>query len=298
MVAYVVLQRDMLDALRAISPGMAVAIGAVSVVALVLQSFQFRAAILINGILMPLRESVALTAANTMANYYLPIRGGMVVRAAYMKRVYGFQISRYASVTVAITGLTIAMAGLLGVVGIGLVALGGGEPDQRGIVVFIGVAVAAVAAVAVTSIMSRLVGGNGRLASFVRTFRTGMALWLHDRRGLTIFLAWTFLFFGAQALRLWLAFLSVGVRVDFGSMLVIQAMAAVAFILALTPGNIGIKEGSIVFAASLLGVDPEIALLASLVDRSVTLIVTAAFGLFNTRFLSSRTSLGYRTDDS
>ena len=70
-----------------------------------------------------------------------------------------------------------------------------------------------------------------------------------------------------------LAFRSAGVSVDLGSILVIQAMATVAFVLALTPGNIGIKEGSIVLAASVLGIEPQLALLASLIDRGAALVV-------------------------
>ena len=87
MVGYLATQRDLLTALRSIPPWMVGALIAVSIVGLVIQSFQFRTAIRIHGIELPLPEATALTVANTMANYYQPARGGTVVRAAYMKRV-------------------------------------------------------------------------------------------------------------------------------------------------------------------------------------------------------------------
>ncbi len=297
MIVYLALQRDVLEALRAIPPWMAVLIVVVSGIALSLQSMQFRAAILINDIRMSLKESMALTAANTMANYYLPMRGGMVVRAAYMKRVYRFSLSKYAAVTISITGLTILVAAVLGLVGLGLIAATGGGADRRAVLTFVGVGVAAVAAVAIFVGISWMLSRAGRFTEIIQTFLSGMSLWVHAGGRLAVFLGWTVLLFAAQALRLWLSFRSVGVTVDVGSMLVIQAMAAVAFILALTPGNIGFKEGSVVFAASILGIDPEFALLASLIDRAAALITTFGVGLFSVRYLSNRTAIGSVDND-
>ena len=288
MVVYLATQRDLLIALRSIPPWMVGALIAVSIVGLVIQSFQFRTAIGIHGIELPLPEATALTVANTMANYYLPARGGTVVRAAYMKRVYRFPLTQYAAVTVSVTGLTMLTAAVFGFLGLLMVGLTDGDVDDRVLASFVGVVVAATLGVVLAIAVTRMFKSGSRLARIAGEFRSGMSLWANSRGRLAVFLLWTVLLFGSQAFRLWLSFRAVGVTVGLGSILVIQALVSVAFILALTPGNIGVKEGAIVFAAGFLGVDPGLALLASLVDRAASLLVTFGGGLLSVRYLSHR----------
>ncbi len=292
MLGYLAFQRDILDAIRTIPVWMAVVIVAVAVGALIVQALQFQSAVRIQQIDMALPESTALTAANTMANYYLPARGGMVVRAAYMKRVYAFPLARYGALTVSITGLTIVVAALIGAAGIAIGAVVSGELDRRALLAFAGIGVAMVLGMALAMLLTGFAKGDGRFAEVVRSFRAGIDMWIDDRGGLAVFLFWTVALFAAQGLRLWLSFRAVGVTVSFSGMMIVQGMAAVAFVLALTPGNVGIKEGAVVFGASLLGIDPDIALLASLIDRAAALIVTFGVGLVSVRFLSRRAVVG------
>jgi uncharacterized membrane protein YbhN (UPF0104 family) len=292
MVGYLATQRDLVSALRSVSPWVAVALVLISVVGLLIQAFQFRTAIGIHSIEMPVKEATAVTAANTMANYYLPVRGGMVVRAAYMYRVYRFPLAQYAAVTVAVTGLTILVAVTFGLVGLVLVGLSDGGVNTWALGIFAGIGAAAAVAVLVVIGLSGLIRGEGRFARLMADFHSAMSLWLNSRRQLAVFLGWTSLLFAVQALRLWLSFEAVGVSLTVAEMLVIQAMAAVAFILALTPGNIGVKEGAIVFAAGLLGVDPGLALLASLVDRAAAIVVTFGAGVLSVRYLARRMAQG------
>lgn len=292
MVGYLATQRDVLDAIQEIPLWMAIVLVAVSGAALVVQAMQYRAAVKIQAIDVPIGESTALTAANTMANYYLPVRGGMVVRAAYMKRVYAFPLARYGALTISITGLTILVAALIGVVGVVISASTGNDVNQRALLTFAGIGIAVVGGVVTAVALAGLAQGDGRFAETVRSFRAGMAMWAEARGRLGIFLIWTVALFAAQGFRLWLAFRVVGVSVDLSGMMIIQATAAMAFVLALTPGNVGIREGAVVFSASLLNIDPDLALLASLIDRGAALIVTFGVGLSSVHYLSTRTAFG------
>jgi len=298
MVGYLATQRDVLEAIGGIPLWMAIVLVVVSGGALVVQAMQYRAAVKIQAIDMPIGESTALTAANTMANYYLPARGGMVVRAAYMKRVYAFPLARYGALTISITGLTILVAALIGVVGVAISAATGNDVDERALLTFTGIGIAVVGGVTAAVALSGLAKGDGRFAETVRSFRNGMAMWADARGKLGIFLIWTVALFVAQGFRLWLAFRVVGVSVDFSGMMIIQATAAMAFVLALTPGNVGIKEGAVVFSASLLSIDPDLALLASLIDRGAALIITFGVGLGSVRYLSKRTEEGSPDEES
>lgn len=137
-------------------------------------------------------------------------------------------------------------------------------------------------------ILSGRISSEGRLAEVVRGSRSGAVLWFHSRPRLCKVLGRTIVLFAAQALRLWLSVAAVGIATDLGNMLTIQAMAAVAFVLALTFGNKGLKEGAIVFSASVLGIDPDLALLASLIDRAASLLMTFVTGLASDQYLIRR----------
>jgi len=298
MVGYLATQRDVLDAIQEIPLWMAVVLVIVSGGALLVQAMQYRAAVKIQAIDMSVGESTALTAANTMANYYLPARGGMVVRAAYMKRVYAFPLARYGALTISITGLTILVAALIGIVGVAISASTGNDVNRQALLTFAGIGIAVVGAVAAAVAITGLAKGDGTFAQTVRSFRDGMAMWAEARGKLGIFLLWTVALFVAQGFRLWLSFRVVGVSVDFSGMMIIQATAAMAFVLALTPGNVGIKEGAVVFSASLLNIDPDLALLASLIDRGAALIITFGVGLASVHYLSKRTAAGSPDEDA
>lgn len=292
MVTYVILQRETLKAFTAIEPWVALVIVVAGVVAIAMQSLQFKAAVAIHRYTIPMKESVPLTATNTMANYYLPARGGMVVRAAYMKRVHQFPLPEYAALSVLLTVWSILVAALLGILGLAAIYGSNGTASTRVLIGLSGVGVAAVGATALAVGVSTKIPTAGRFAEVASGFRSGISLWFKSKPRLIKFIAYTVLLFAAQALRLWFSFKAIGVHVDIGSMLVIQAMAAVAFVLALTPGNIGIKEGAIVLGAGVLGIDPDLALLASLIDRAAAMLVTFAIGLMSVPYLSRRTAAG------
>jgi uncharacterized protein (TIRG00374 family) len=288
MIAYLYLQRESIKALTTIDPWMALAIIVAAIGTTTVQSLQFKAAVSIQKYKVSLGESIALTAANTMANYYLPVRGGMVVRAAYMNRVHQMPLPEYAALSVLLTAWSIVVAAVLGILGLVALLGNGTAVSTQALFTLVGVGAAAIAATAVAIWISSRITSNGRFAAVLRGFRSGASLWFSSTPLLLVFVSWTVLLFCAQAVRLWLSFRAIGVDLDVGSIFVIQAMAAVAFVLALTPGNIGVKEGAIVFAASVLGIDPSLALLASLIDRAAALIVTFTIGVGTASYLGRR----------
>ncbi|EDN67579.1 conserved hypothetical protein, membrane [Beggiatoa sp. PS] len=86
-------------------------------------------------------------------------------------------------------------------------------------------------------------------------------------------------------LRLYVCFMALGSPIHFYQIMIIQTFVGLSFVISITPGNLGIKEGITVFGASLFGISPTTALLASLVDRAVTMLVVFAVGLVFTHIL-------------
>jgi uncharacterized membrane protein YbhN (UPF0104 family) len=110
---------------------------------------------------------------------------------------------------------------------------------------------------------------------------------------------WTIVVLLVQVTRLFVAFSAVGASVGLIEMVLIGSLVSMSFVMSITPGNLGIKEGVTAFAGSLVGVASGVALVASLVDRGAALVVTFAVGVVSIGPLMRRvTAAGYKTGES
>jgi hypothetical protein len=92
--------------------------------------------------------------------------------------------------------------------------------------------------------------------------------------------ATSFLFQLLAAAVVYLAFAGSGAEIDFAAALLITAAAGIASVLPISISGIGVVEGSIAGTAVALGVQYDLAVLAAVIVRLVTLPVSAACGLF------------------
>jgi glycosyltransferase 2 family protein len=100
-------------------------------------------------------------------------------------------------------------------------------------------------------------------------------------------IATSFLFQFLAAACLYLCFAGVGAEISWAAALLITAAAGIGSVLPLSISGIGVVEGSIVGMAVALGVEYDLAVLAAIVLRLVTLPVSAACGLL---YLATRTA--------
>jgi uncharacterized membrane protein YbhN (UPF0104 family) len=279
MTVYVASQREMLSALSEVQPLEIAILLALSVAGLLAQAQQFRTALTVSDIDIDVVEATGLTAVNTMANYYVPARGGTVVRGSYMVAVHSMTVGAYAVLTVATVGVGLLVAISAGLISSAFLAVQGEGDGLRLVTPFLGalglLAAAIVAALASVKLFSR----TNRFASAVDQVKSAVALWRHERSAGLRLLFWTILVLAAQASRLFVAFSAVGVNIAPAEMVLIGSLVSMSFVISITPGNLGVKEGITAFAAALVGVPANVALLAALVDRGAALLITFGVGV-------------------
>jgi uncharacterized membrane protein YbhN (UPF0104 family) len=100
-------------------------------------------------------------------------------------------------------------------------------------------------------------------------------------------IATSFLFQFLAATCLYLCFAGVGAEISWAAALLVTAAAGIGSVLPLSISGIGVVEGSIAGTAVALGVEYDLAVLAAIVLRLVTLPVSAACGLL---YLTTRTA--------
>jgi len=279
MTAYVVSQREMLEALSKIHPVEIALLILLSIAGLFAQAQQFRAALTVSKIDIDIVEATGLTAVNTMANYYVPARGGTVVRAGYMYAVHSMTVGAYAILTVVTVSIGLLVAVAAGLVTSLVLASRGDGEALRLVAPFLGVLALLAMAVVIAVVSANLFSRSNRFAAAVQQLKTAVTLWRYEGSAAMKLLFWTILVLTAQISRLYLAFAAVGATVDVIEMVLIGSLVSMSFVISLTPGNLGVKEGVTAFAAALVGVPANVALLAALVDRGAALVVTFCFGV-------------------
>ena len=83
---------------------------------------------------------------------------------------------------------------------------------------------------------------------------------------------------GAEALAIWAVVMALGVQIPGWGVLLVLSAVVLSTMASVTPANLGIYEGSVLLAYSLIGVEPEVALGLSVVQHVAYLIPMAGVG--------------------
>ncbi len=299
MAAYVATQRDLISALTEVSPTQVGLLIVLGFGALLAQAQQFRTALAVSHIEVGPVEATGLTALNTMANYYVPARGGTVVRAGYLHAVHGMSVSSYAMLTIVtvVTGLIVATVGGMGATV--WLNVTGSHIGLRLLVPFMGALALVGVALGVALVSAKAFARSNRFSSAVGRLKLAAKVWRDEPAAALRLAIWTIVVLFVQVARLFVAFSAVGANVGLIEMVLIGSLVSMSFVISITPGNLGIKEGVTAFAGALVGVASGVALVGSLVDRGAALVVTFSVGVVSIGPLMRRaTAAEYKAGES
>lgn len=272
-------QPEVLNSLRQIAWYDLVGLILLSMLIMLILGVQFKYLILIFGLNLPIREWLGLTAVNTMCNYYLPARGGLIVRGAYLKRQYNFPFSRYTSLVMVSQLIMLGVVATLGIIflvnSIDIFA----ENTLPLLGLFGSVLIITLSIYQMMPILAMQSARFDKLKPFLQQFMEGLESWRQYRVATVYFSLLMVILIFLWGLRLYVCFTAIGEPVNFGQIMVIQTLISLSFVISITPGNLGVKEGITAFSANLVGISPTTALLASLVDRAVAVLVVFSMGL-------------------
>jgi uncharacterized membrane protein YbhN (UPF0104 family) len=258
---------------------------ALVVVGMFLNAFEFFLLYRAVGVQIGPMENWALFNAGQLGNY-LPMQVGTIYRFRYLKNVHGHRYSRNASNLAMNLVITLASTATCGLIGV----LGSWITDDRDISIlvplaFLGLLVAGV--VMATAPLPRVFRqSHHRVAAAWEEFHRGWeAMRRQPRVGAEVFLIDVAKLL-VLALRFDIAFRILDVRAPFWLFLVLGPVAALAGVLAVTPGALGLREATVAAAAAGMGYGLPTGLLAATVDRGAMILVTVILG--STSYLWTR----------
>lgn len=237
------------------------------------------------GAVLRLREWAPLGFASGLADYVLPMRAGIAVRAAYLKKRHGLSLTRYASAMTVVYVMTILANCLIGATAVGWIALSRGVVSWPLLSAQLAVAAGCAAALAFSP-RAAARHADARFWGVLVRFHVGWDM-LRRRPGLLAKAgAIAVGSMVAYSFRLHIAFAAVGRSVGLVECLLIGSLVAISTLVSITPAGLGIREAVVLFTSLALGVTPEVSLLAGAADRAVSIVVIALLGPPATLLLS------------
>ncbi|NPV04072.1 MAG: flippase-like domain-containing protein [Syntrophaceae bacterium] len=226
------------------------------------------------GIDLAPREWFGLAAVTAMGNYLTPFSGGLFARAIYLKRRHDFPYTDFAAVLASNYMIVIAVVSVTGTAV--LLPLAAEDRSLWPLLLFF----AAALSILSLSLFVPLKGlaGRHRLPLRARQVLEGFARMRRDRALLARLLGITLFNVALGALLYVAAFHAIGSPVPWRTALLIYLLTSFAFLINITPGNLGVQEIAAGLAAALLGAGGEMGFLASLVIRAVTILLAFTLG--------------------
>jgi uncharacterized membrane protein YbhN (UPF0104 family) len=227
-----------------------------------------RAFVLKFGVNLNTKEWFGLSMVTTMGNYLTPFSGGMVARAAYLKKCHQLPYAQFMTLLASNYLINFGVIALVGVVT--LVTFGGKMWSYWSVFVFF---VVVISSVLVLIIFPRArLPWNNRIAKTVNTSLAGWDLVRHDNKLLKKLSGYTIINIILNSFSFWIAYDALGTYISYRSALLVSLLTSFSLLLRLTPGNLGIQEVIVGFSSSLLGVGGESGLLVAILIRAATLV--------------------------
>ena len=265
------------DGLRLTMAFAVIMIGNGVFVALISQAFQVR---------LIAAEWLSLSFASSFANYFLPFKGGVGLRALYLSRIHGLPLSNFVSTLGVAYLMHTVVNGLLAVIAMGFIVAGDG-PANAGLLVFF-------AAISLAGIVMMLVDIRlgGEYARFpMAQLAALLAAWSTVRRNRALLARLWLVMFVVTAATVWqchVAFEAVSVPLPWSGVLLYAASKNLATLISLTPGALGIVEIVSIYLGSVLHYSTADALSVQALIRAVAIIALLVFGPLAGHFLRRR----------
>lgn len=235
-------------------------------------------------------ESFALSLVATMANILFPGQAGGLVRAVYLKRMYGVTYSKIPAILLGSIIVTLFVGGVLVSFANILVAFGGVAVPP------ILWAISACASASILFFWIRLPSNkfsflSERLRNILGLFFSAWEQFMKHKTKLVAICICQLLSFFVSGACAWITYRALGINIALASAIVLMAATTILSPINIVPGNLGVSEIIIAYFSSLFGISFTHAVIAALIIRGTSYLVILPLGSICYLFLSHRKSL-------
>lgn len=224
-----------------------------------------------HSINLTFKDWFGLCIAGEFLNLIIPAKGGTALRMIYLKKTYQLSMRQFLSMGFAIVVSAFTLLGFLGACYVRLYIIKPNLVFTFLESIFWAMSISGILLILANETLSKIF-------HFQRKINPKIYLKDFSLISKTTFLY--FALFSLYPLKIFLTFKAVGININFIDSFEISLAIILISIFQIIPGNIGIKELLTAYLASQYGINFEMALLASLIDRAILFVFLLPTGSY------------------
>jgi len=236
---------------------------------------------------LAVKEWFGLSVVTNFYNLVTPFRGGMAIRALYLKRRHGFTFTYFLSVQAAVQVFILITAAFTGLISVWMLEDKFGKYREPFLLLFSGITILLAL---LPSFSPRLKETGGKWRLRLVNINNGWHRLKQEKKTVVRVTLLTLLQRFIKAYFLILTYGCLNIQLDFFEALFISSVGMFSMVIMILPGNLGIDDAVNVISANLLGIPLEAAIAAALLGRLINLTVCLPLGLLFSYILIKKNS--------
>jgi len=242
------------------------------------------------------KDGIYISVLTTIGNYFTPFKGGMGIRAVYLKKKYKLSYTKFLSSLAGNYILIFFINSIVALCGTAILLSQGKHIATSLILIFLGLFLSLLIIIVFpvpTGLLKKIqVPLVDKFISRVILVIDGWNIISRDWKTLSRLMFLTFITIPLTLLLYIIEFKSLGIEISFLNVLLFSSISSIAFLISITPGSLGIKEAILILFQTTLLLDTSEILAVSIIDRVVTFFVMimlwVVIKLYKSNILNSR----------
>jgi len=219
----------------------------------------------------------------------MPARGGTVLKAIYLKKKHNLNYTKFISLTTGAYLIGSFLASLSAIFFILINFLFYGIFYGKLFLISLSLSIVTLIFISIVKFfeISHILRNFPKIQKLIQNVEKGLSLFKGNNNLLAKIVVFKFLFIFIMGLKLYCAFIAIGIETNLLTILIIQSLAVFSMFISLTPGNLGIREGIIGLLSAILDIPLKKALFGAFIDRAAMMCIVIFLGLIFTRILAT-----------
>jgi uncharacterized protein (TIRG00374 family) len=222
-------------------------------------------------------ESFYISTISYLGNYFLPMRGGAVIRSVYLKKKFDFPYSHFVSTLYGYYIIVFLVNSLVALIALILIQLRF-QVISIPLYIFFGGLFLTMLLLSIVKFPVEKIGKSKnkivrKVVKIVKEILNGWNIIISDSKLFISLLILTLSRFIFSTILFYVQFKALDIDVKFLNVLLYNCLSGVSLLVSLTPGSLGIREGIFVITSDILGITNEQVMQLALLDR-VTVVLT------------------------
>ena len=220
-------------------------------------------------------ESFQLSIITGFYNLITPFRGGMAVRALYLKKKHNFPYVDFISTLAASYILIFLTASFIGLISTYIIYK---TTNIFNWIIFLIFLISFLLMTLIIIFSPRISESQNYIINKISRIMNGWHLIKNNKKIIFSIIIFSLLQLLISSYMLYLQFKVFGIDIPFISAVFITSITSLSILISITPANLGIQEAITVFSALTLGISPAQSLSAALLGRVIQMIVLFILG--------------------